>query len=679
MRVLNFPLSIISLCFVGGIFFGNYFCFNLSYVLFGLLSLVCTLCIFTLYNRKRITAHYYFEINTIFIAFLLGIFSITKAREIHDSSHFIHFISKTEKRHTLEIVIKEKLKSNLFNNRWLARVKKLDGKPSLGKIIFNLKKEDFKASCIGIGSIIKTSCTIQKNKDNSSIGQFNYFQYLKNQSIYAQIYPDVHDVKISSFKVKDLNYYATAFRNKIIKNLKKSGFHDKELHVIIALLLGQQQEISKDILQNYRYAGAVHILSVSGLHVGLLMGFISFLLGVFPSSKNGNRLKLILIIASLWLFAIVAGLAPCVVRSVTMFSFLAIGKHLNRASNIYYTLLISMLLILFFEPTFLFDVGFQLSYIALFFIVWLQPFFSSFWQPKNKIVTYFWDIITISFAAQIGSFPIITYHFHQFPGLFFITNLIILPFLSSIMLLGLVVLVMAFFDCIWIPMMHLLEKSIQILNQTIGWIASFEDFVFKDISFSLSVMLASYLTIILWLLWMKNSIFNKLIFSLLAIILLQFTFIFTKYRSQSTSEFVVFNEKKACLFIERIGTNVAVFTTKNQLNTIQNNPNLKAYLVENSCRITAKKVLSNFHFFKNQKIMLIDSSSVYLKNKETTILLLSDSPKINLDRVLHYLQPKVIVADGSNYKKVVSLWKETCSKQKIPFYDTRELGCFVLK
>jgi competence protein ComEC len=108
-----------------------------------------------------------------------------------------------------------------------------------------------------------------------------------------------------------------------------------------------------------------------------------------------------------------------------MFSFVAIGYQL-RSVNVYHTLLVSIFLILLFQP-FLFDVGFQLSYIALFFIIWLQPLLASIWSPRNKPLKYIWGILTVSFAAQIGTMPLSIYYFHQFPGLFFITNLAVIP------------------------------------------------------------------------------------------------------------------------------------------------------------------------------------------------------------------------------------------------------------
>ena len=205
-----------------------------------------------------------------------------------------------------------------------------------------------------------------------------------------------------------------------------------------------------------------------------IMIFINFILKPIPNTKKGSFIKLISILISLATFAIISGLSPSVLRSVVMFSFLAIGNHLRRSGSIYHTLLVSILLILLFEPYFLFDVGFQLSYLAVFFIVWLQPVLKQIWTPKRKISKTIWNALTVSFAAQIGTLPLCLYYFHQFPGLFFVTNIVIIPLLSFIMIAGIIVMILTIFIVPPILLIEIFEKSIYLLNQTIHIVASFD-------------------------------------------------------------------------------------------------------------------------------------------------------------------------------------------------------------
>lgn len=176
-----------------------------------------------------------------------------------------------------------------------------------------------------------------------------------------------------------------------------------------------------------------------------------------------------------------------------MFSFVALGNYLRRSVNIYHTLLISILLLLLFEPTFLFYIGFQLSYLALFFIIWLQPILKKIRTPKHKFTTAIWNALTVSFAAKIGTLPLCLYYFHQFPRLFFVANIVIIPFLSVIMILGIVVMLFAAFDFTPLLLIQLLEKSIFYITKIINLVASFESFIIRDISFNTYLLISFYL------------------------------------------------------------------------------------------------------------------------------------------------------------------------------------------
>jgi competence protein ComEC len=440
--------------------------------------------------------------------------------------------------------------------------------------------------------------------------------------------------------------------------------------------LGQQQDISPDIIRDYQYAGAVHILSVSGLHIGFILLFVTFILKPLPNSKYGSLLKLIITLLSLSLFGVLAGLAPSVLRSVTMFSFVAIGQFLRRSVNIYHTLLVSILLILLFQPSFLFDVGFQLSYIALFFIIWLQPLLTMLWTPKTKVQKYIWDILTVSFAAQIGTLPLSIYYFHQFPGLFFITNLIVIPLLGFIMSLGVLVMLFATFN--WVPFYpaKALEISIYYLDKIINTIATFESFIIKDIPLNTSFLITGYLVLIAMIIWFKKPNFKSLVAVLIAIAALQISSIKTKWDIQNQEEFIVFNTQKNTLLLERKGSNTTLFANDSILKTSKTNNLISSYLTGNFSTLKNKRHLQNTIYFKENKILVLDSFMVYPKTIQPDILLLTQSTRINLDRLLLSIKPKIIVADGSNYKTAQNRWKQTCAQQKIPFHSTSEKGFY---
>ncbi|MDI5888908.1 ComEC/Rec2 family competence protein [Flavobacterium yafengii] len=677
MKVLHFPLARITIGFISGILFAYYFHLPLS-LLFILLSISISIfgVLYFLFKNKS-KKIFYFGLTTYLLSFLIGISTQVIHIDHFQKSNYIHNTTIFEKPHSISIIIREKLKSSPFSNRYIAIINRVDEKKQTGRIILNIQKDSLHHE-FEIGTSLLIKGILSKNKPPNNPNQFDYSKYLENKQIYAQLYADVDEIKIGTKIEKNIWYYSSKLRTRIIHNLEKNNFNKTELNVAIALIMGQQQDISSEIIRDYQYAGAVHILSVSGLHIGFILIFVTFILKPIPNTKRGSFIKLLIILASLFSFGIIAGLAPSVVRSVTMFSFVAIGNHLRRSVNIYHTLLVSVLLILLFEPSFLFDVGFQLSYLALFFIIWLQPLLASIWLPKTKVSKYIWDILTVSFAAQLGTLPLSIYYFHQFPGLFFVTNLIIIQVLSIIMILGVIVMLLAAFNSIPIFLSQLLEWSIYYLNKIINRIASLEQFIIQDIPLHFYLLLSSYLLLFTAIIWLKKPNFNRLVLVLISIIILQISCLDIQWNIQNEQEWIVFNIKRNTLLAERNGENITVYANDSILKTAQKNNTLKSYRIGNLSSLREKKVLQNLFYFNGKKIFILDSSRVFPKNIHPDIIVLTQSPKINFERLLQTIKPKMVVADASNYKTIQKQWKATCMKQKIPFHATSEKGYYKL-
>jgi competence protein ComEC len=675
MKVLQFPIARITLAFVTGILL-TYFTKPIASTVFIFLSTatIIFLCIYYL-STKNTKSLFYFGIATYLLAFSIGAATQSIHTDSNKQNNYTNYKNTFDINHTFTVTLREKLKSSNSNERFVALLNTIDQKKTSGRILLNISKDSLNHA-FEIGNRLKINGTLYKNTPQKNPNQFDYQKYLENKQIYAQLYTDPNEIKVSSEIEKDIWYYTAKLRTRIIQNLGKSNFNTKELNVAVALIMGQQQDISPEIIRDYQYAGAVHILSVSGLHIGFILLFVSFILKPFPNSRQGSFIKLMIILNSLFLFGILAGLAASVVRSVTMFSFVTIGQYLRRSVNIYHTLLVSVLLILLFQPSFLFDVGFQLSYVALFFIIWLQPLLAKLWTPKYKVQKYIWDILTVSFAAQIGTLPLSIYYFHQFPGLFFVTNLIVIPLLSIIMALGSLVMVFAAFN--WVPFYpsKSLELSIYYLDKIINTIASLEQFIIKDIPLNTSLLLTGYLALITVVIWFKKPNATRLLFALASIALLQLSIIKTKWEVQNQDEFIVYNTKKNTLITERKGNQVTLYANDSLLKKSKNNTLLSSYLSGNFSTLESKKRLKNLVYFKGNKILLIDSSAVYPKSIHPDIVLLTQSAKINLERMLETMKPKVVIADGSNYKTIQKRWEATCSKQKIPFHATSEKGFY---
>ena len=678
MKVLQFPLARMTIGFLTGILVAYYFKPTPSFVFELLFIASCVFVIAYFFSKRNAANAIYFGLATYFLAFGIGASTQIIHTDSFQKSNYIHEKSIFDKPQLISVAIKEKLRSSAYNDRYIVLVNQIDGKKKSGRILLNVRKDSLNHS-FEIGTHLQIKGSLYQNTPAKNPNQFDYGKYLENKQIYAQMYADASDIKMGSIMEKDIWYYTAKLRTKIIRNLEKTHFNKAELHVAIALILGQQQDISPEIIRDYQFAGAVHILSVSGLHIGFILLFVTFILKPFPNTRRGSFIKLIIILLSLSSFGFMAGLAPSVLRSVTMFSFVAIGMYLRRSTNIFHTLLVSMLLILLFEPSFLFDVGFQLSYVALFFILWLQPLLSQLWMPKTVISKYFWDILTVSFAAQIGAFPLSIYYFHQFPGLFFVTNLVIIPFLSIIMGLGVLVMVLAAFDTIPLFLVQFLEWSIFILNKIINSIASLEQFIIQDIPFNWQLLLSVYVLLIATIIWFKKPSFNRMVLAMLTLIVFQITYFQTHGTVQNQTELVIFNTKKSSLIAERNGENITVYANDSLLKSVSKNKTFTSYSMGNFSSLKAKKKLQNLIYFNGKKILIVDSVAVYPKNSRPDIVVLTQSPKINFERFLQTTKPKMVVADGSNFRTIQKLWEATCLKQKIPFHATGEKGFYRLE
>jgi competence protein ComEC len=677
MKVLNFPLTKITICFVFGILAAYYWQPCLFIICSTLITSLITFSGFYLLSKKRKKSIPFFTINTYITSFFIGCLTLLFHTESLQKINYINCEKAFEKPQNITLRLREKLKGNDYNDRYIALITQIEKNNYSGKIIINIQKDSLPNPLV-IGNIIRLKSTLQNNPLPKNPNQFDYSKYLKDKQIYAQVYATKSEISINKTINKDIWYYTAKLHSRIVNNLTRNHFNPNEMNVALALILGQRQEISPEIVQDYQFSGATHILSVSGLHVGFIMLFITFILKPIGNTPKGSFIKLIAILTSLMIFAIISGLSPCVLRSVVMFSFLAIGNHLRRNGNTYHTLLVSILLILLFEPYFLFDIGFQLSYLALFFILWLQPILKNLWSPKNKIIVNIWNVLTVSFAAQIGTLPLCLYYFHQFPGLFFITNIVIIPILSFIMIAGIVVMILAVFNIAPLFLIQILEKSIYLLNKLIHFVASFDSFVIRDISFNNYYLFAFYLWITLTIIWIKRPNFLKLTGVLISIIILQFSFLLTKKNIQSQQEIVVFNMKKRTIISERNGENVTFFGNDHFLKEASKNNILNSYLVGNFSNLKKEVKIKNTLYFNHKRIFIIDSSGIYQKNIQPDVLLLIQSPRINLERILKTLHPEIIIADASNSYSIQKYWKATCLKQKIPFHATNEKGYYKL-
>lgn len=678
MKIFNYPVARITPWYILGVLLAYFFKIPLYFSIISLI--VCGLILGYLHftNNKKSKNKNQFSVVLYTMFLLFGIVNLSLHNPTLQPNHFYNIPNVYNSKVAIQATISERLKPTTKYNRYYVSIQSINNQENIGKVLLQIERDSENLSP-KIGQEIFIYEQLVENFKTSNPNQFDYGNYLKTKGVYAQIFTKSSSIKLSEHFNKNFHYYASNYRENIQRELEKSTLSKKNIALFMALLLGQQQDISNETISDYQYAGAVHILSVSGLHVGFVLIFITFLFKKLPNNNRNNTIRIFFSIASLWLFALVAGMSPSVIRSAVMFSFLAVGQFLNRKHAALHTTIVSLFVILLFEPNFLFDIGFQLSYLAVFFILWLQPIFNSWYKPDNKFAKYFWDIITVSFAAQIGTLPLSLYYFHQFPSLFFITNLAIIPVVSIIMGIGCVILVLASFGIVPNFLTSILDFFIGLMNNVIHKIASVESFIWKEIPMSLPTMLWLYVILSSWLLWKFYPSFKKLFWLLITILVLQIGFIYVKYVAQSKDELVVFNIKRKTILGTKFGDSISVLTNDTLVKNGFEEKTIQTFVTANNIEVRSFDILQNTIAFNSKKILVIDEKGVFETNLHPDIVLLSKSPKVNLERVIETHKPKIIIADASNYKTYIDLWRTTCIKKDIPFHSTYEKGYYSIK
>ena len=606
--------------------------------------------------------------------FLIGILLIYGGDATKNYNYFKKHLTNAS---NAILAIDKVLKPGNYHYKYMAEVLQIDHQKTTGRVLINIEKDSV-ASFFKIGDRILIKNKFVAIKESLNPHQFNYKNYLAKQGIHQQVYATKQELLLLDQTSTSFLEFIAAFRLKIQQSLQQYDFSEDELAIMNALLLGQRQDISKELTANYSKAGAIHILAVSGLHVGIILWMLSFVLKPLERYKKGKVIKLVLLVLFLWFFAVLAGMSASVTRAVTMFSAIAIGQFFNKRNAIEQSLIFSMFLLLLLKPLFLFDVGFQLSYLAVFGIIWVQPVFYQLWKPKYYIIDKGWQLITVSTAAQLGVLPISLFYFHQFPGLFFLSNLLIIPFLGVILGAGIIVLGLSYLTILPVFLVDIYSGIISILNRLVAFIARQEAFLFSDISFSFIKMFFSYLVIIACFQFFLKRNAKRCLFFLSSVLIFQFVFFYEKYHIEKNNEFIVFHKSRNSIVGLRTGSFLEVYNDMDSLVTKQNL--LKNYKVGENILYQNYQKLPTLLQLNKQIVLFIDTAGVYnLTDLHQPIVLLHQSPKINLERLINRLQPTIIIADGSNYKSYVRRWKATCLKLQIPFWSTNEQGAYIKK
>lgn len=558
--------------------------------------------------------------------------------------------------------------------------------PVNGKIILYLKKDSSLAK-LTYGSQIIFKKSLQEIKNSGNPGGFDYKRYSLFHDITHQVYLTPDELEILPGKNENwLKKFLYSSREKILNILQQNITKEKELGLAEALLIGYKDDLDQTLVQSYTNTGVVHIIAISGLHLGLIYWLLLVLLKPLKKSSKLKWLRPILIITGLWLFSLLAGGQPSVIRSALMFSAIVLGEILSKKSNIYNTLAFSAFILLCINPFWLWDVGFQLSYAAvLSIVIFMQPIYNWIYF-KNKILDFFWKLNAVTLAAQILTLPISIYHFHQFPSYFLLTNFVVVP-LGSIILIGEIILcIVSFIPAVAELIGKILTWSIWLMNSYIERIESIR-FSLLD-GFQLSILQVIFLMIFIagtsyWLIERRKT---GLYVGLIALVgftaLRSFSFI----QANNQQKIIVYNvpQKQA---IDFINGRKYIFLGDSSLledgftRNFHLKPSRILYRTGPSSSLPAFNYSGNYVEYSHKHILLIDKPINFIptqQKEKIDLLILSKNPRVYVNRLAATLDIQQIVIDGSVPAWKAAYWKKDCDSLGIPCYDVTASGAFVM-
>lgn len=568
--------------------------------------------------------------------------------------------------------------SIFINNKW---------QPVVGDVLLYFKKDSTKPN-LQYGSQIIFVKNLIPIINAGNPGGFNYARYCSFQNIHYQAFLNDDDFSIlSSINKNWFDNLIIQARTKVLTILKSYIKEGNELSIAEALLIGYRDNLDRDLVQSYSNTGVVHIIAISGLHLGMIYGLLIVLFRPFVKYRWNKIVKPIVILIVLWGFSFIAGAAPSILRSAVMFSFIVLSESFSRKTNIYNSLAASAFLLLLINPFNLWDVGFQLSYSAVLSIVVFQKKINNWFYFKNKILRAVWSLSAVTLSAQILTLPIVLYHFHQFPTLFLFTNLFAVPFSGFILYSELLLLLVSSIDYINIYLAKIIGWSIELMNNYILYADSFSFSVWQSIQISIVQAIILYVAIIGFWYWIINKKTKTFLFAfscLSIFFILRSVHFLQTYQQQKIVVYNVPNHTAIDLIEGRkyqfIGDSILI--EDGFLRNFHLKPSRILHRMLPTNSLQSFSINKNLISCKEKNILIVDDAfevPTLPQKIKLDAIILTKNPKIYLNKLSSIFDCKYYVFDSSNPFWTVGYWKKDADSLHLQYHSTATDGAFEMK
>lgn len=650
-----------------------------------LLILILTHSLFQLSYRYRYT----------WGVVLMGLYILSGyllAQNYYQINHKRHFSHQSEHYTLMRVQLTEPVCEKPRSYQAIARVTHLISPGAAvkvkGRIIIYFEK-DSKATSLKYGDILLIDNGYTPLKKPPNPHMFDYSRYMQWKNVFHQRFCNTHQwMHTGDNNGNPLKAASLRFRDKAYAILQQNNIRDKEYAVACALLLGQRHNMDEEMLQDFSAAGAMHILCVSGLHVGIVYLTLSSLFSFFSFRRKGKLFKTILILAFIWLYAAITGFSPSVLRAATMFSVLAIGENFRRSVNTWNTLAASAVLLILLDPFIIMQVGFQLSYLAVAGIISIQPYLYRKVYFKNYFVTNAWAIITVSMAAQLATAPLTIYYFHQFPNYFLLTNLIVLPLTAIIIKGALLLMLVSPFSILGGIIGNVLSFLLMIMHSTVShieqlWGSVTTGLVLQPHEAILMLIIISSATF-----FIINNARNYLWLSLVAIAILTFSINKRQIKNDYRRQLVVYHVPGATA-IDILHRGVCYYYHRGNLTSQHLKYNISPHRLWSgvSSHSDLNKSRQKLPFFYHKGFIGTCDTLFRIIDRDTKLLatypvpaphiIISGNPRVHMKDVVECFHPNLVIIDASNTVYNCKRWQQQCDSLNIKCWNISSQGAFM--
>jgi len=613
------------------------------------------------------------------ILFLFGWISIAQYSELNHRDHFSKITSKY-------IVVKINNEPVLKNGylRFTAEVEEgINNKiktPTSGTLLISLKDSTAKGLYYGDELLIPAKYTAVEPPYNPA--EFNYKQYLANKNIYYQQFLFQGQYRVLTHDAGNpIIAYSLRLRQHLVEKLKTNMHDGNAIAVASTLILGYRADLSSDVLQAYQNTGTVYVLTVSGAQVAVIYFMLSFALSFLNRYRYGKVIKAVIIITLIWYYALLSGLSPAVCRAVIVVSMVVIGRTFNRYINSLNVLAISAFALLLYDPYYITEVGFQLAYVAVAGLIIFRPIVYKWFKFKNRLANRVWSLCSVSIAAQVVTFPLSAYYFHQFPVYFLVTNLLVVVPVTVAMYTGLICLLLPQIPVISGSLGYILEHTILLMNKMLAFAEGLPFISINKIWFSTAQYLLLYSIIITLFYFLYDRKAWLLKICLGGVLLFSISISLKIIGTQQTDNIAFLNLRKHVGIVMKQGNNAVVIsdladTDKNYKYSVQ--PYLDSNGVKNIQVCSLKQDMrSGFaakHYaliqFRDKKILLCEGTANDALLNDTLkpdIVYVTGNPHLFANAINKKQPSQMLVIDGSNSDRFISLLRNRADSCHIKY------------